>query len=536
MSTSLEQLERQLGIDEGFPSLEELVTSAKPAGVGVKTATPVQRAIMCVLDGVPIRDELWDDPWEDFAVRKTFGDVRPSVTDEAQVLSGVRGLKTVMAVCAAIRMTQRVTFPTDLVAGEEPRVNFVSERLDLAQAALKYLKGFMRTVECCKKILVEDPTEGSDHVRVYHPSGNIIEIKVVAASRAGSTLVSRWCAGVLFDEAPRMSSNEDSVKGIEEMLYAVRSRMLPGALIMFVGSPVGRIGPMYKMFTDNFGKAGVPVTVARAKGPWLNPFWWTEARMKALREKDFDTYLTDVEADFRDVETSFFSSRSIENCIRQHPLVAAPEKGRKYTCVIDPATRRNAWTMGVADTTDNVRFRLCLAMQWIGTTSAPLSPRAVFKEMKPILEQYGIATCISDQYAADAMRDIALMESIGLTSITITPKLKMAMFQSLRTRVDSGLIELTPEPVMRDDLVNVRLRINRNGDPTIILPETADGRHCDYAAMLGLLCGSYIEVSDGTEASERSPAENSALDPLEDEGEEPRAWYDDDDQLEAANW
>jgi hypothetical protein len=113
MSTSLEQLERQLGIDEGFPSLEELVTSAKPAGVGVKTATPVQRAIMCVLDGVPIRDELWDDPWEDFAVRKTFGDVRPSVTDEAQVLSGVRGLKTVMAVCAAIRMTQRVTFPTD---------------------------------------------------------------------------------------------------------------------------------------------------------------------------------------------------------------------------------------------------------------------------------------------------------------------------------------------------------------------------------------------------------------------------------------
>jgi hypothetical protein len=535
MSSSLEQLERALGIGDEFPSLEELITSAKPAGVGVKTATPVQRAIMHVLDGKLVPDELWDDPWEDFAVRKTFGDARPEVTDEVQVLSGVRGLKTVMAVCAAICMTQRVSFPTDLVAGEEPRVNFVSERKDLADAALKYLKGFMRTIPCCRAILVEEPTDGADHVRVRHPSGEVIEIKVVAASRAGATLVSRWCAGMLFDEAPRMASNEDSVRGIEEMLSAVRSRMLPGARIMFVGSPVGRIGPMYKLFQDNFGKVGASVTVARAKGPWLNPYWWTPPRIQALKEKDFDTFLTDVEAEFRDVETSFFSSSSIENCMREDLLIVAPERGHKYTCIIDPATRRNAWTMGIVDTTDNVRFRVCLAMQWMGTPTAPLESRAVFREMKPILASYGIETCISDQYAADPLRELALLEGVGLSSVTITSKLKMMMNLALRVRLDSGLIELPPDEKVRDDLVNTRLRINRNGDPSIVLPETADGRHCDYSAMLALLCGSYIEVSDGQEDKQESI--EAAGDPLDDEDEPKRAWYDDDDdRLEAANW
>ncbi len=528
----LDSAEAELGIAPAFPTLEELVTAPKPHGIGVVTATPVQRAIMCVLDGLPIRDELWADP----QVQETFGGCVPRVDyEELLLMSGVRGLKTVMCVAAAICMTQKVTFPTELLAGEEPRVNFVSERKDLADAALDYLKGFVQTVDCLRDILVEVPTDGADHVRLRHPSGATIEIKIVAASRAGSTLVSRWCAGMLFDEAPRMASNEDSVRGIQDMLAAVRSRMLPGAKIMFVGSPVGRIGFVYKLFNDNWQKENSPIVVAKAKGPWLNPFWWTVARMQALKEKDPDSYLTDVEADFRDVETSFFASRSIEASIRQTPLIIAPEKGKKYTAIIDPATRRNAWTFGIAETDNNVSFRVCLAMQWMGTPSTPLRPTEVFKEMKPILVDYGIETVISDQYAADAMRDIALTHGIGLTSITITHKLKMAMFQSLRVRLDSGLMELPPVDLLRDDLINVRLRILRSGDPMIVLPETADGRHSDYAAMLGLLCGSYIE-ENVLNAENQNGAPTAPRDPFDDEDEPNKLWWDDDEELEASGW
>lgn len=532
---ALAALEYDLGIAGIFPSLEELVTTAKPEGVGVTTATPVQRAIMCVLEGKPVRDELWDDPWENFAVRQTFGGVRPEQRDEAFIMSGVRGLKTVMAVCAAICMTQRVAFPSELVAGEEPRVNFVSERKDLADAALGYLKGFVRTIPALQRILVEEPTDGSDSVRLRHPSGVPIEIKVVAAARAGATLVSRWCAGILFDEAPRMASDEDSVRGIQEMLKAVRSRMLPGAMVMFVGSPVGRIGPMYKIFSDNWQKPAAPVIVAKAQGPWLNPIWWTPARCAALKIKDPDAHLTDVLAEFRDVETSFFASSCIDMAVRADPLIRPPEPGRKYTAIIDPATRRNSWTFGIADTTDNVRFRVMMAMQWQGTPSTPLRPTAVFREMKPILDGYGIQTVISDQWAADAMRDIALTHGIGLSSITITPKLKMAMFQSLRVRLDSGLLELPPVPELRDDLVNVRLRISRSGDPIIVLPETTDLRHCDYAAMLGLLCGSYIEESVALEEIANATSASGVRDPFEDE-EPTREWWDDDSELQASGW
>ncbi len=524
----LDAAERAFGMNAEFPSLEELVTLPKPKGFGLVTATPTQRAVMCLLDGRPVPDHLWAVP----EVRATFGDVRPEVCDEFMCLSGVRGAKTTMGVAAAICMTQRVSFPSDLMAGEMPRVNFVSERMDLVKGALRLLKESAREIPAIQAILYEQPLDSSDYIILRHPSGVPIEIKVVAASREGVTLVSRWCAGMLFDEAPRMASNEDSVKGIEEMLSAVRSRMLPGARIMYIGSPVGRIGPMYKMFTQWFGKPDAPVTVARAKGPWLNPIWWTPERIEALKKKDFDSYLNDVEAEFRDVEQSFFSSIAVDSAVRQAPLVLAPEPGKSYTAVIDPATRRNAWTLGIAETEDNVRFRVCLAMQWMGSNTEPLSPNKVFAEMKPTLERYGVSTVISDQYAADAMKDIALTHGIGLTSITITPKLKIAMNQSLKVRLDAGLMELPPEPQLRDDLVNVRVRVDKHGDPKIILPETSDGRHCDYAAMLALLCGAYIEESVILDVVKK--IEEMTFD-AEDE-ERPREWFDDDRLCDAAGW
>lgn len=525
-------LERELGITERLPTLEELFTLPAPVGVGVTTATPVQRALAHLLEGKPIPDRLWDDPWENYAVRQTFGNERPIVTDEIQIISGVRGAKTYLCVLAAILMTQRVSFPTPILPGERPRINFVSQVTDLVEQALGYVRGLIRSVPSIQALLFEQPTDGSDTFVFRHPSGVPIEITIVAAAKAGATLVSRWCAGVLFDEFPRMASSEDSVKGVDEMMRAVRGRMLPGALIMYVGSPVGRIGTAFKMFTENFGKAGAKIAVARAKGPWLNPIWWTPANCNALKSKDYDAWLNDVEAEFRDIETAFLSSLQVDSCVRPTPITYGYDPSKVYTAVMDPGTRGNSWTFGIAHTDDNRRFHVDLAMQWTGSQAQPLSPRAVLKDLKPILDEYHIETVKSDQHMADALRDLAQLEGIGFTSIAITSKIKNTAFQSLKVRINASLLDLPPVDYLRDDLVNLRLRIDSDSNPKVIVVETNDGRHCDYASMLALLCGSYIEETHAAEQGiqPRRPG-------LEEEDEPPpRDWWDDDDELQASGW
>jgi hypothetical protein len=319
---------------------------------------------------------------------------------------------------------------------------------------------------------------------------------------------------------------------VDEMMRAVRSRMLPGALIMYVGSPVGRIGTAFKMFMENFGKVGAKVAVARAKGPWLNPIWWTPANCNALREKDPDAWLNDVEAEFRDTETAFLSSLQVDACVRPAPPALSFDPSKTYTAVMDPGTRGNSWTLGIAHTDDNRKFTVDLAMQWTGSSAEPLSPRAVLHDVKAVLDLYHIQTVLSDQHMADALRDLAQIEGIGFTSIAITPKLKNTAYQSLKIRVNGCLLELPPVPYLRDDLVNLRLRINSDGTPRIIVVETNDGRHCDYASMLALLCGSYIEETHapGTESARPEPG-------LEEEQDAPaREWFDDDHELEASGW
>ena len=61
-----------------------------------------------------------------------------------------------------------------------------------------HIVGRMMASPLLSKLILETPT--ADTLMVKHPSGRPVEIKVVAASKAGSSLVARWSAG--GDEVP----------------------------------------------------------------------------------------------------------------------------------------------------------------------------------------------------------------------------------------------------------------------------------------------------------------------------------------------
>ncbi len=500
-------------------SLEELFTSEY--GFGVTTATPMQRAILRAAGGVPLGDLATPD------TLKAFGGYFPKGTPlELCILSGIRGGKTLIACALAVWATQHVRLDVgagkNIRPGETPRVSVLSRTMKLAKKSFSYIKGAVLAKPALRELMVGEPKV--DTITLRHPSGVPIEITVTALSSAGSSLISDWSAGVIFDEAPRMASEDEGLSAnLEESIRAVRGRMLDNAVVMYIGSPWGQTGAVYDIVSENWGKEDPDVLVVRARGDQMNPFHWTPERCEALRQRDPDAHKTDVLAEFRDPETALLAAASVDACSRTDPLVIEPEEGGVYTAFMDPAASSNSWTFGIADTRDNMRFRVCMLTQWTGAKSEPLSPKRVLEDVKPLLDKYGISTVLTDQFSSAALVDIGRDLGVQVSPITITPALKLQMYESMRVRFDAGMLEVPADPAVRSDLLSVKKRLvggaGASGGIKIVLPVTADGRHCDYAAAIALLCGQYLAVTP-----------EKIVEPLDEPGEEtdtqPREWWE----------
>lgn len=474
-------------------TLEALLVGG--AGFGLTTATPVQRAICRAAEGRPLGD-LATDPAVVLAlggpeaIERLCG--RPL---ELVLLSGIRAGKSLIVAALAVYASQTVDLSL-LGAGEVARVSVLSLSLDTAKVVYNHITGNVLAKPALRALLAEEPT--SDTVVLRHPSGRLVEIKIVAGAKAGGTLVARWSAGVIFDEAPRMSGDE-AVVNFPDARASALGRLLPGAQLVALGSPWAPAGPVYDTVTERWGKPGADLLVIKAPAYAMNPVWWTEARVAEFRARNPDLARTEIDAEFADPEAALLSSVDLDACTRQAPAELPPDPRCAYVATIDPAARGNAWTL-VLGTREGGRVRVVLVRQWIGSKVAPLSPAAVLVEMAALLRPYRCDRVLTDQWASDALRDLGRPLGLHLVERAWTAGNKFEAFESMRVRVALRGFDLPPDPVLRADLLAVRKRVTTTG-VTVVLPETSDGRHADYAPALAMLARDWI-----LEPGEFSPA------------------------------
>lgn len=461
--------------------LESLLTS--PSSFGLITASPLQRAVCRIIDGVPLA-ELAESP----EVKAAIGDIGalpPGRPSEVLILSGIRSAKSMIAAATAIRASQTCDLSA-LGAGETARVSVISLTTDLAHVVFSHIVGNVLARPALRALLIGDPT--ADAVVLRHPSGRPVEIKVVAGARAGASLVARWSAGCIFDEAPRMVGQEDGVVNYDDCHAAVIGRLLPGAQIISIGSPWAPFGPIYDRVFERQGKPGPDLVVIRAPAHHMNPVTWTPERIEELRQKNPAVFRTDILGEFSDPEASLFSSAELEAITREGPAILAYVPGQDYGAAMDPATRGNAWTLSLVTKQRDgtkVKTAIVLARQWVGSKVSPLSPDRVLSEIAALCKLYRIEVVTTDQFAADALRDIAERYGIVLRVETITAQRKIDIYQDLQTKIAEQSIELPPDSLVRADLLSVRKRITQNGI-SIELPKTSDGRHADFAPSVAL--------------------------------------------------
>jgi hypothetical protein len=465
-----------------FRDLEDLLTA--PDGFGLVNATPLQRAICRIIDGVPLA-ELAEHPH----VKQAFGqpiDWRP---DEAWIIAGIRTAKSLLCAAAAYKMTQTVDV-SQLGHGEDARVGVVSIDKDKADAVYNHFVGNIKASPRMRDTLL-DEVASERYALVRHPSGKRIEFLVLAGSKAGGSLVSRWMAGVIFDEAARMAGRSEGVVNLDDMLTAVRGRLLDGAQILCPTSPWAPYGPAYTAHDQYFQKPHNRTVVIQADARWLNPFWWKDERAQKLKEKDPDAFQADVEGRFLDQVESLFTESIIEPCVRDCGDLD-PEPGLSYYAAMDPATRNNAWTLVVSTLGRDSKKRIVFVYEWRGSRTAPLSPKAVFKVMAKMLAPYGVKRVATDGWALDSLQDNAKDAGLTLLDASWTTKEQTDLYLRVKDAMIEQTIEIHNDSQLREDMKRVKRRTSRNGI-FIELPETEDGRHCDFAPAVVRALAPYIK-------------------------------------------
>lgn len=451
-----------------------------PLAFGLTTASPLQRAICRIADGIPLGDLAADKTVRE-ALGGTVDDLPEAQPWEMAILSGIRTAKSLIAACGAFHMAVTCDV-SQLRPGEIPRVSVVSLKKDLADVIMNHLVGSLKASPLLRPFLLGEPS--GEGLLLQHPSGTPVEVNVVAGSRAGASLVARWSAGCIFDEFPRMVGGDDAVVNWDDQRRAVVHRMLPGAKLWHIGSPDAPYGPAYELVTEHFGKPTPELVVIRAPAPAMNPVWWTPERIAEARRVNADAAKTDIDAEFRTPDEAMFSVESIKACTRAVPLVVERKAGRTYYAAMDPATRGNGWTLVVV-TRDEGRAVVVRAEEWIGSRDEPLDPEVTLEEIAAILRAYGVTSVHSDQAMGDALVKLGRQQGLSVVQWTLSSSDRFQRYLSIRTNMDRGLLELPPVPHLRADLLHIRKRVTPAG-VTAQLPETSDGRHCDFGPALML--------------------------------------------------
>lgn len=481
-----------------FPELSLETVLTDPEYFGLDKASPLQRAICRILDGKWVGPDLELDP----EVWGAFGDdpdvmqrMPREMPSELVLIAGIRCGKSFVSAACAVRATQTCDV-SHLSAGDIPRVSIVSLSLDTARQTWAHVRGNVEKSPKLRALMVGEPT--ADSLVLRHPSGRHIEIKIVAGSRAAGSLVARWSAGVIFDEAPRMVGSEDGVVNLDEARTFTVGRLLDGAQILMIGSPFAPFGPVHKLFVEHWGNPSRGMVICRAKAHWMNPTHWTPERRAELKRVNPDSHSVDVEANFLDPAGSMFTLAELERVARKAPLQLPADNRFAYGAAIDPATRGNGFALVVVTnlgefdyevapeiTEKREKYAVVLTHQWVGSKEQPLEVRQVFKEISELLKPYRISAVLTDQWSIDTMRPLASDAGLGLIEVALTSMLTYELFDAVRTRIIDQTLELPPEQVLLRDLASVQKKV-RQASLAVDIPVGADGRHADYAIALAL--------------------------------------------------
>ncbi len=496
-------------------TLESLLTL--PAGFGLTTASPVQRAICRCFDGAPLGD-LANDP----DVVSAFGGwkaVEALPTErplEAVLLAAIRSGKSLLAACLATHAALTCDC-SGLRPGEVPRISIVSLTVDSARPTWEHLRSSVQSSPTLRPLLVSEPL--SDSLLLRHPTGRAVEIAIVAAHRASAGLVARWSGGVIFEEAARMCDETQGEVNLDEMRRAILGRLLPGCMAIYVSSPWATGGSVYGWYQEAFGKPSRQRVVIKATGPQMNPSYWTPRRCEDLRTQDPTAYRSDVMSDFVGSDEALLDPIEVNASIVKGVSENQRVPGTNYAAAIDLATRadfsvltiahREYWKRPSGPPLDVLVIDVarCWSPSFVGKIlKAKIDVEQLEAEIAEVCKHFRITKVHADSWSFDTWEAAFKKRGLKLVEESMAPAAQGRRFQMLATRFRQCSIRLLDVPELAKQCRSIRILRSAGGTTRYASPERR-GSHDDFPKSLSLLCEAAVTlpVSGGNVSVVQSP-------------------------------
>lgn len=429
-------------------------------GTGLSSWT-AWRSFVKALYGLPFESE-------EETLLYQLGTLRETVPEggfsECYAVCGRRGGKS--RICSLILAFESIfgNWRERVAPGERAWAFCIATDKDQAHLIMSYAEAFIRLFDNPKakdkkdRSLIESQTQ--DEINLTNGVSIAVKSCTFRASRGYSTCL------VILDELAFMR-DEFSANPAQEIVISVLPGLIPGARLVGISTPYGKLGYLWQVFREHYGKEDSDILVWKADTLTMNPLY-DQAMIKRLSARD-PALAAEYAAEFREDVSAFLPLELIE--LSATGQQALPESGRAYTAFVDPSGgRSDSMTIAIAHM-DGEKIIVDRMVE----RQAPFDPQEVVKEFSDLIKAYSLRSATSDRYGGVWVSDSFMKQGIRMDMAELSASEIYLNFAAL---LSSGRVELIDDERLTLQLQTLERRTGRSGKDAVDHPP---GLHDDLA-------------------------------------------------------
>jgi hypothetical protein len=451
------------------------------AKIGVKLS-PAQNVLTAVAyDGIEPKDLLGD---ERELARTLFGDV-DEIPKQARAvalhLCGARGGKSYV-LCAMRLLHLALTVNLDALApGEIGVALIVAPDIRLARQTFRYVLGAARGNKGIERRLTEVSKERLVLVR---ENGRKVAVECLPATRGGSAVRARSLVGAALDEFA-FFRNEDFKVNDGEIFRAVSPRILRGGQMLVASTAWARLGMMYDLFSENYGKPST-VLAARATTLMLNPS--KDEEVARDRERDPVNAAREFDCEFMDSgAATFFSHDAIDAAVDDGlVLPLTPPAGAEVMIGADTGFRRDSSALVVVYKLHTGQYVVADIVELRPRPNHPLRPSDVVRDFADTCKRHGCTWLMADEHYRETIDEELAKHKLSYVPAPGGAEGKSECYMHAKMLLHQGKLKIPKNRRLIDQMRQIVGRPLAGGGLSISSPRTTMGGHGDILSALVL--------------------------------------------------
>jgi hypothetical protein len=371
---------------------------------------------------------------------------------EAWLVIGRRGGKSFILALIAVFLACFFDWRPFLGPGEVGTIMIVAQDRRGARTIMRFALGLLKSIPMLRQ-QIENVTQESITLR----NNIVIEIHTASfRSVRGYTVIA-----ALLDELAYWEVDADAAQPDHEVLNAIRPSMatIPGALMLCASSPHSRKGALWDAYNKHFAKDGDDILVWQADTRSMNPSV-PQSFIDRHMVEDPIRASAEYGATFRAELEQLISREAVSACTSWGVRERAPQADQTYLAFTDPCggSGEDSMTLCIAHLD---YIRKIVVIDALREAKPTFSPEIVASEFSALMKTYGIATCYSDRWGGDWVKE--QFAKFGVM-IEPAPKTKYGLYLDLLATINSKRVELLEHQRCFNQAVSLERRANRGAE------------------------------------------------------------------------